>query len=767
MPAPQLAEPAELTTVRAELGEVSLTENLLRGEGGVVLESGGLLLRADLLEYDYAARAGIAAGNLVLVDGNVVLFAGEGSFSLGAGRKLTIRDATLLQKRAVQAPSAVASMSAADIRRAGENQLILKAEEIERIARSRFVARRLETTSCDCGEDCKPDWSVSASSADIEPGERAILRWPTFRVRGLPVLVLPAMYLPLSDRRSGLLMPQLSLKNGFGFDQPLFIVLGESYDLTLTLGARIGKKPEDGKRPQMLGPRASAELRYAPVEGTSGQLFVAAMNDRHGEPADIEPRGWRGELGWRHGTETKGGLGLRADARFVSDAYYVTDEAADVLGASVLPYVRSQAHAFWRSDWALLSLSTIWYQERGNRPWTMDPDRTLRFGAKRRLFGADSPVAFQRPLALRLEVPQLRLLGPLRGGVEIAAAHYRPVAFGGELSAERLRRSFAAAGEASADSALPLTLSRLDLRPSLALTLLGRGPLRAEAYAAARVDLSAYAPAVGEGSRFTDAWGRATAGVWAGTELSRVYGEGEKALRHSITPRLELRASTPELGERHEIEGFLAAVDEHDFYQRAADPALLQGIASVTTRLTRKHGGDLLRLEVGQGVDFGARALGDAFGRLDVGTRFATLGTGARFDVEAHEFVAVGARLALRDGRGDSLTFGYDRLSAKGTDRMRAGLDDLFGPAAIGEARSFDQITVGTSVRLWDATLRYGVTLLPMAEDKVLAHTGGVTLGSASGCWKLDLWASYVPKAESPLHFYFTLELKNLGSFGD
>jgi LPS-assembly protein len=518
----------------------------------------------------------------------------------------------------------------------------------------------------------------------------------------------------------------------------------------------------------MRGPRGSVELRYAPAESTSGQLFVAAMNDRHGQVAGGEPRGWRGELGWRHGTETKSGLGLRADARFVSDAYYVTDEAADVLGASVLPYVRSQAHAFWRSDWALLSLSTSWYQERSDRPWTSEKGGVPRFGAERRLFGADSPVGFQRPLALRFEVPQLRLFGPLRGGVEVAAAHYRPVALGGELTAERLQRSLAPAGQASTGAALPLTLSRLDVRPSLALTLLGRGPVRAEAYAAARGDLSAYAPVVGEGPRFSELWGRATAGVWAGTELSRVYGQGDEALRHSIAPRLELRASTPELGERNEVEGFLAAVDEYDLYQRAADPALLQGIASVTTRLTRKSGGDLLRLELGQGIDFGAGTLGDSFGRISVGTRYATMGAGARFDVEANEFAAVGARLGLRDGRGDTLSLTYDRLSANGTDRMRAGLDDLFGPAAAAQGRSFDQIGIDAGIRLWNMTLRYGVRLLPTAEEKVLQHVGAVSIGSACDCWKLSASMTYSPNVlTSPARFFLTLDLKNLGSFGN
>jgi LPS-assembly protein len=768
LPDAALAGPGEKAEIHAELGELSLSDHLLRGEGGVVLQSGGLMLRAELLEYDTEAREASVSGQLLLVDGELVMVASEGTVSLDGEHSLSVRDALLMQKGSPQTLSSFPTSDPKAARRAGANGLLLKADYLERVARSRFIARHLELTSCDRPEDEPSDWSISASKADVLVGERAILIWPTFRIQEVPVMVLPAIYLPLSDRRTGLLLPVLDYKNGFEVDQPLFITLGRSYDLTLTAGWRFGTQQEPGenRKASTRGPRGSAEFRYAPSETTSGRLFVAGIDDELRELDTArqlrDPRGWRGELTWRHGTDLASGFGARADVKAVSDGFYVSDESSDVLGASV-PYLRSQASTWLRGDDVLLAVSTGWYQDLQNANWS-------RFPVERRLVGANSPVSFQRPVSVFLEVPRLRLAGPLSAGLEVTAAHYAPMGTGAATE-DRLERSFSSAlpqtrrvDEPAAS--LPLTLDRVEARPSLALPLAGWGPMRLEAYAAARAGLSSYAAAWGDAfQRASAVSGRAIAGIFTETELSRVYGEGAGALRHSIAPRIELRASTPRLGESPDLTGWVQPLDEYDYDANAADPRLLQAIAAVSTRLSRRSGGEMLRLEVGQGLDLAAGTLGDSFGRLELRPRYFSATTTARFDSQGGRFSAANANLGLDDGHGDGLWLGYDFLADGGTDRMRAGLDDLFGPASTGGTDSHQQIGLNASLSpLHGLSLRYGVVVQPDA-GKVLQHVGAIGLSSSCNCWRVDLSCTYLPENGRP-HLGLVVDLKNLGSFG-
>jgi len=594
VPQPQLVEPGPKVTLRSELGEISSEAGVARAEGGVVLESGGLVLRADVLEYLIAERLAEAEGNLLFIDGTLVILAESAQVDL-ANNTLAADNATLFQKTGIAQARLRELTDAKAARTAGKNELVVTAARIERPAPRHFQVDRLRFSSCDCPER-PPDWSISASHADILLGERAILNWPVFYAWKIPVFALPAIYFPLSSRRTGLLFPRggYSTKSGFFLDQPLFITLGRSYDLTLTAGYRFGVDPELPKPdhpPGFEGPAASAELRYTPVQGTSGRLLVGAIYDRTEDPTTppVEPRarGWRGQVTWRHASEYHDWFFLRGDADLVSDKYFSSDGTTGIVG--IQSYLRSQAHADVHAAGSVTSLATTWYQDLANE-FSLRDGRTV--------------VDFQRPVWLSFSLPSTTVAGPLRGAFDLTGSWVKPIAL---LPPADL--------PGSANPQWKTSLMRVDVRPKLSVPVVLGDFLRAEAYAQARGDVSAFRA----GDRSPQWRGGTLVGAFLGTELSRRYGD----LRHTIEPSLEARWFSRPFGDLlpPSEPGLIAPRDEFDTFfltspiERQARGALGQGIATIRTRLGGKNG-EIGRLELGQGLDLRTGELADTFGSL-------------------------------------------------------------------------------------------------------------------------------------------------------
>src|SRR5690606_5452100 len=123
----------------------------------------------------------------------------------------------------------------------GRNEAILYAEQVVRLSDGNYMAVGPSATICDCPG--KPDWEVGARSVTLTEDGRLNLRWPVFYARGVPVFAAPFFSIPLTDeRRSGLLAPNVSLlgRRGPGYEQPFYLVLGHSWDLTVSLGYFFG-----------------------------------------------------------------------------------------------------------------------------------------------------------------------------------------------------------------------------------------------------------------------------------------------------------------------------------------------------------------------------------------------------------------------------------------------------------------------------------------------------------------------------------------------
>ncbi len=295
--------------------------------GSATLTCGDLHLRADELEIllgpDQTFAGGEARGHVTIVDSRTVVVCARVALDQDRIRG-RIFGATVSLARATQRGQEKATFHG----------------DIERHDADHLTIHSADFTLCDCGE-APPSWLIKAGRIDISLEERATLSWPQiwlnpFGLGLVPVLPLLPVSLPLSARAPGMLAPQLKLFGGWPMlDLPVFVPLGESYDLTLAPGLR-----SDWGRHRLTpvttwgAPRLGGRGRYAPWDGTHGELAVQWTHDGRRQAArlyaertdavaaEIERRQElvdRVEVDFGHTSAWGERLRLLVDARWVSD----------------------------------------------------------------------------------------------------------------------------------------------------------------------------------------------------------------------------------------------------------------------------------------------------------------------------------------------------------------------------------------------------------------------------------------------------------------
>lgn len=716
------APPSGAADVAADAAEVDALSRRLVATGRVRLRLGDLHLAADRVLFEQATGMATAEGSVLLAEGALAASADRVLLNVSDG-SLTIERAALFEKPGVSAAVAVETGSAAALEALGQNALSLRGDRLERLGRRRYAVSGLSFTPCACA-GARADWRIDAASADIELSERAVLYWPVFRVLDVPVFALPAVVLPLSDRRSGLLLPRVTYsaaRNGLAIEQPLFVTLGESRDLTFIpgyLGLLLGPERE-GVRQGMRGPRLGAEYRYALAERWDGRVVASAGLDANhdlvvGKPE--APRGWRWELSSTHRRDGEA-VGERLDLALVSDANLVVDNAGDLF-AREEAYRRSSGALYLTSGGSFGFLEAQVFQDLRASP---SP------GAPRPLFGPGAPPLQARAPSLGFAVP-VRESGPWRGE------------FAGSVS--RI-------GSGSAPEVL-----RLDGGPRVAASVAIGQYVSLDAQAAYR-----------QTAWLVDGEATATRGypllaLSAATAVDRVF-EGASRWRHAVEPRADLRFVPAVFGAAPDY-----TYDEVEGALGSGPSRRLQAVGAIATRLDAAGDGGartVAELELGQGYDVFAARPADAFGRLAVALGPLRAGARARLDVASGTFVAFAGDAALEGGPG-AVYARYEHLAASGTDRMRAGVDALFGaPAAAAAAYDLAVAGFRWSPRAWITLAAEAVTHPPTLS--LLQQTASVVVRSACDCWHLDVRALWRPGLPFP-EFGVGLTLERLGTLG-
>ena len=139
-----------------------------------------------------------------------------------------------------------------------------------------IIAEEAEYTTC---KDCPESWSVFAKQIVIEVGQYVRLKHAFIKVNGVTAMYFPYIIFPIKQKReTGLLFPNIgfSSSEGFKYQQPVFWVIDDYKDMTLT--------------PSTFGDRGlGGELQYRQniKEKTWFELNTLQLNDRIYEPNKI------------------------------------------------------------------------------------------------------------------------------------------------------------------------------------------------------------------------------------------------------------------------------------------------------------------------------------------------------------------------------------------------------------------------------------------------------------------------------------------------
>ncbi len=111
--------------------------------------------------------------------------------------------------------------------------LYFTADSVERTKLNEVVVKNGEFTAC---EEAVPLWSFTTDEATIVAKERVRLTKPAFRIKGLPIMKLPYVSVPIDerDRSSGFLLPTIGYSGdkGLRISGAYFQTLGRSADIT-------------------------------------------------------------------------------------------------------------------------------------------------------------------------------------------------------------------------------------------------------------------------------------------------------------------------------------------------------------------------------------------------------------------------------------------------------------------------------------------------------------------------------------------------------
>ena len=707
--APLPVPAADETGLHSDNLEIDERTGVWHSKGHVVLKTSSIEVRGDEMFFDPAEERVTARGRVVLFQESLVGFADEMDVLLSTG-EATLVGGTVLQKRNVSSDALLKATTREQLELMGQTTMSVTGRHVQRLGPDHFSVDGIQFTPCDCNP-VKPTWWIRSLHADVIPGERALLTLPVIYVRGVPVLAFPWLYLPMADRRSGLLMPRWgNAVTSFFLEQPVFITLGRSYDMTITPGYYFGGSDVSGVK----GPRLQTELQYATQSVRSpGRVNLdlaydsnPGLNPLTGQPMslvdapDRSPhRGVRGSGSWRHAQELGSGFYDRVDASIASDGFYNRSLTADLI-ARENQYTQSTAVFYRRTPEYYTGINVAVRQD-------------LRFGygfLDNSLSAADFPTHGPNPLQRIPEIiadfPESRLYRWLFGSLRVEYSRFAPLR-----------------GTVGIDPILsdPLTANwdpfplaprqRVDFRPRLSAPFeLGRFA-RLTAYSWYRQDFY-----LTEAGGTASGRGYPLVGAVLETEVSRVYSTAQSRWRHSVAPSVEVRHVPGVFGSPQGL------YDEVD--RAALGGGFLHGVAQVSQKLVQQQGGAVRRfigLDIGQGFDLKEGSAADLFLRFNAAAAPITGTVQFAYDERASRLARFSTGAGFDNGKGLVFSLSYDNLILAGPDNLRRGIDQLVGPPITDRSllQRNQQVTLHAGIKFnFGIALSYDVLATPLNDSR-------------------------------------------------
>jgi lipopolysaccharide assembly outer membrane protein LptD (OstA) len=242
---------------RQRLGEISARKNNLR------LESHRQVREADTVSPDIVEKYAtlIEQEDLIKQQENPIL-----------ARLGTERRESFERRRKYWDSSRKSALASVASKMKSVGYFKIEGRVIQRTSGNDFLARQSLWTPCRCEDDEAPAWGFRSDRTEAQIGGYADLYHPVLEIKGIPVLYLPYLKLPLkSQRQSGFLPPIFGFESRSGniFSQPVFFDFNEAEDATLKTDIF-----------QNRGTRLGIEYRLQQREYSGWELRLEGIRDR-------------------------------------------------------------------------------------------------------------------------------------------------------------------------------------------------------------------------------------------------------------------------------------------------------------------------------------------------------------------------------------------------------------------------------------------------------------------------------------------------------
>ncbi len=196
--------------------------NTYFGKGGCKIVNGKYLLKSDRVSYNKITHIADLEGNVYLED--------------GAGNWIKAEKSVIN----ISTYKGFADNAVMFIKNRG---IYVRASRIILNGKDKQYVKNAHMTSCRCSKfiggdkDAHPKWTINAKKTYIVKNDYIFSYPALFKVGKYPVLYTPALYVGINKKRkSGFLWPSVGYSNndGFQYEQPCFIDINDSEDITLT-----------------------------------------------------------------------------------------------------------------------------------------------------------------------------------------------------------------------------------------------------------------------------------------------------------------------------------------------------------------------------------------------------------------------------------------------------------------------------------------------------------------------------------------------------
>lgn len=228
----------EKVRVLSDKGFRRTREQTFDAVGNVIINQGDNAIYGEKAKLDMLSGGAEVIGNVRYIGPTMTMYGSELQFNFRTGR-LEVKNARIIS-----------------------DNYVVQGTEFVRESPTLITGRDAEYTTC---RDCPESWSIFGREVRITPGEYIRIKHAYIKARGVVVMYIPYIVLPIKkSRETGLLFPSISLdlEKGIRYRQPWFWAISDQTDMTLTPGV-YGKRGYGGELEyrHMLGEKKWFEFR--------------------------------------------------------------------------------------------------------------------------------------------------------------------------------------------------------------------------------------------------------------------------------------------------------------------------------------------------------------------------------------------------------------------------------------------------------------------------------------------------------------------------